>query len=207
MGVHPGYSLTVDISVRSKGYDFYFSYALRKKTMEIASMLIATWIYDFNDYRQMYDLTEQDLQKSIVDFAQGVGCFNAQATKRGVRVTSVDQTYGMSEKEMRVHAQTYLQKVIAELRRMPERVKDTSGEKLQAIANCWRNTEEIFLKDYAIGKKQNRYQSVQSLPLPYQAHQFDLALCTDFIFHHLLESEAIYVIIKELSRVAGEVRI
>lgn len=43
--------------------------------------------------------------------------------------------------------------------------------------------------------------------LPYAAHQFDLALCTDFIFHHGLSSDDIASTVKELCRIASEVRL
>lgn len=50
--------------------------------------------------------------------------------------------------------------------------------------------------------------TVSQLPhLPYKTHQFDLVLCTDFIFHHALSHEKITEIVKELCRVAEEVRI
>lgn len=42
---------------------------------------------------------------------------------------------------------------------------------------------------------------------PYKTHQFDLALCTDFIFYHSHSSEEIAVLVEELCRVASEVRI
>lgn len=43
--------------------------------------------------------------------------------------------------------------------------------------------------------------------LPYITHQFELALCTDFIFYHSHTGEEIAIIVKELCRVASEVRI
>lgn len=43
--------------------------------------------------------------------------------------------------------------------------------------------------------------------LPYKTHQFDLALCTDFIFDHSHSTQEIEVIVNELCRIALEVRI
>ena len=49
---------------------------------------------------------------------------------------------------------------------------------------------------------------VTALPtLPYQAHQFDLALCPDVIFDQAHETAAMTASIRELCRVAFEVRI
>ncbi|EKD77859.1 MAG: putative cytosolic protein [uncultured bacterium] len=51
-------------------------------------------------------------------------------------------------------------------------------------------------------------QNAAQLPrLPYATNQFDLALCTDFIFHHGLPSEDIASTVKELCRIASEVRL
>jgi len=43
--------------------------------------------------------------------------------------------------------------------------------------------------------------------LPYKTHEFNLALCTDFIFHHDLSAEKMNAILKELCRIAEAVRI
>lgn len=59
-------------------------------------------------------------------------------------------------------------------------------------------------------KRGVRVISADSSQLPhfsYKTHQFDLALCTDFIFYHSHSSEEIAVIVEELCRVASEVRI
>ncbi|HLB56942.1 MAG TPA: hypothetical protein VJK30_06415 [Coxiellaceae bacterium] len=41
----------------------------------------------------------------------------------------------------------------------------------------------------------------------YKAHQFDLALCTDFIFYHSHSTKEIAELVEELCRIASEVRI
>jgi len=48
---------------------------------------------------------------------------------------------------------------------------------------------------------------MQSTQFIYPTHQFDLAFCTDFIFHHALSREHVGVVLQELCRVAEEVRI
>lgn len=53
-------------------------------------------------------------------------------------------------------------------------------------------------------------QSANPHELPdfrYKTHEFDLALCTDFIFHHALSQHAIETAVIALCRVASEVRI
>ncbi|OGT43691.1 MAG: hypothetical protein A3F13_07015 [Gammaproteobacteria bacterium RIFCSPHIGHO2_12_FULL_40_19] len=175
--------------------------------MEIASSVTASWVYDFSDYQQMYDLDERDLKKSIFDFSAGIASFNAEATKRGMRVISADAAYALSEAKMRLHAEQFLQETVSLLKANPNRLKDSSDAMLHHVIDLWQKTEKIFLQDYATGKAQNRYQALELPRLPYVTHQFDLTLCTDFIFHHSLSTEEIAVIVKELCRVSEEVRL
>lgn len=175
--------------------------------MEIASGVTASWVYDFSDYQQMYDLNELDLKKSMLDFSAGIASFNAEATKRGMHVISCDASYALSEDKMQLHAQQFLKDTVSHLKKNPNRLKDPSGAMLHRVIDLWEKTEKVFLQDYASGKAQNRYQPLQLPRLPYATHQFGLALCTDFIFHHLLSIEEIMIIVQELCRVAEEVRL
>jgi hypothetical protein len=51
-------------------------------------------------------------------------------------------------------------------------------------------------------------KNIAELPkLPYGNNAFDLALCTDLIFYHHMSNEEMLSIIRELARVAAEVRI
>lgn len=175
--------------------------------MEIASSVRASWVYDFSDYQQMYDLSERDLTQSILDFSAGIASFNAEATKRGIRVISCDATYALSEDKMHPSAQHFLQETVSYLKANPNRLKESSTTTVNRVIDLWEKTEKTFLQDYALGKAQNRYQSLQLPRLPYATNQFDLTLCTDFIFHHSLSSDEIGIIVKELCRVSEEVRI
>lgn len=175
--------------------------------MEIATVSAASWIYDFSDYQQMYDLTKGDLTKSIFDFSAGIASFNAEATQRGMSVISMDLMYAASEKEMHEQAKAFLQQVISQLKETPERLNKPSETAVNEVIHLWEKTEKLFLADYALGRSQLRYQPINLPQLPYPAHQFDLALCTDFIFHHALSREAVSAVLQELCRVAEEVRI
>lgn len=175
--------------------------------MEIAQGVTASWIYDFSDYEQMYDLTERDFQLRILDFSAGIASFNAEAKKRGLHVVSCDTSYALSAEKMQLHAKQFLQDVVAHLKNHPSRLRASSADNVRHVADIWTKTETLFLADYEQGKVENRYQSIQLPRLPFATHQFDLALCTDFIFHHLLSTKDIAIIVEELCRVSEEVRI
>ena len=40
------------------------------------NFLVKNWVYNFTDYRQIFALTEQDLQKTVVDFPGGISSVN-----------------------------------------------------------------------------------------------------------------------------------
>jgi hypothetical protein len=66
-----------------------------------------------------------------------------------------------------------------------------------------------FLKDLPLGIQQKRYITSELLVLPFDIKQFDLALCSHFLFLYsdLLSLDFHLASIQELCRVADEVRI
>ncbi len=51
------------------------------------------WGRNYKEYIDMFALTEEDMKSKIVGFGDGPASFNAEATKRGYKVVSVDPVY------------------------------------------------------------------------------------------------------------------
>jgi ubiquinone/menaquinone biosynthesis C-methylase UbiE len=68
---------------------------------------------------------------------------------------------------------------------------------------------EIFLEDYDRGKAQQRYRSAELPSLPFEKDEFDLALCSHFLFLYTDNLSLKFHIdaVIEMCRVAKEVRI
>jgi len=68
---------------------------------------------------------------------------------------------------------------------------------------------ESFLADYDAGKEQARYVTAQLPSLPFEDHAFEIAVCSHFLFLYSEQLGAPFheAAIKELCRVAREVRI
>ena len=66
-----------------------------------------------------------------------------------------------------------------------------------------------FLADFEIGKKENKYIAGELPKLKFKNQQFDLALCSHFLFLYSKQFSLNFHVnsIKELCRVAKEVRI
>jgi SAM-dependent methyltransferase len=68
---------------------------------------------------------------------------------------------------------------------------------------------EIFLADYDIGRTQGRYVDERLPELPFATGQFDLAVCSHFLFlyRHELSLDFHLAAVNEMCRVAKEARI
>ena len=167
------------------------------------------WGRSFVEYQAMFNLTELDLQKNILGCGDGPAAFNKELTKLGGSITSIDPIYQFSRTELK------------------QRIADVYDEVLKQVATnhadfVWKNIKSLdelgqirmqamndFLADYELGKQQDRYLS-DSLPkLDFDDQQFDLALCSHFLFLYSdhFSSEHHIQSILELCRVAKEVRI
>jgi hypothetical protein len=70
---------------------------------------VVPWGRSFDEYRRMFTLTDLDLGLKIVGCRDGPSSFNAKATRRGTRVTSVDPIYRWDVAQIRtgiLHAPT-----------------------------------------------------------------------------------------------------
>lgn len=67
----------------------------------------------------------------------------------------------------------------------------------------------MFLQDYATGKQEGRYVAVELPNLDFEDHEYDLALCSHFLFLYSEQCDLAFHLasIKEMLRVSKEVRI
>ena len=61
---------------------------------------VVPWGRSFDEYRRMFDLTVEDLGRTILGCGDGPACFNAEATRRGGRVVSCDPVYGFEKNQI-----------------------------------------------------------------------------------------------------------
>jgi hypothetical protein len=54
---------------------------------------VVPWGRSFEEYRRRFALNEADLQVRILGCADGPASFNAESTRRGTRVISIDPLY------------------------------------------------------------------------------------------------------------------
>jgi len=170
---------------------------------------IVPWGRSLHEYTSMFSLNESDLKKKILGCGDGPACFNAEVTKKGGDIVSVDPVYQFSAKQIRSRIDKVYPHIMTEMKKNHDDFiwKDISSvDDLGKIRMTSMNT---FLNDYVDGKKDGRYLSASLPNLPFESYAFDLALCSHYLFlysEHVDEDQHIASMI-ELCRVAKEVRV
>jgi len=169
---------------------------------------VCGWVYGLMDYYQMFDLTEKDLTKSILDFPGGISSFNAELFKQGKIIVSGDVSYELPIDDMSWQADN----VFAKNKELFEQYAAKGGveceSSLIAIFNQWLLSKQLFLADYPLGVEQNRYRSFTMPALPFSDDEFELVLCSDFLAVTESASGVTSMqLIEELCRVGEEVRL
>jgi hypothetical protein len=154
-------------------------------------------IYNLDDYRQIFALSEPDLQKKILEYPAGISSVNAELYALGHLIISGDPAYSLSPKEMRDYASKILRENIA--------ATDKSCQ--SALIAQWEQSLELFLSDYETGKKQGRYRAMDLPPFSNVEETYELLLCTDFLFNPPVSSGTAQELMNELCKLAAEVRI
>lgn len=162
-----------------------------------------------DEYQKMFNLTATDLARPILGVGDGPASFNAEGTKRGSTITSIDPIYEFTGGEIQARFAAVVDDIIAQVEATPDNwVWDYHG----SPAGLRANREKVlaaFLEDYENGKQEGRYLTAQLPVLPFESKQFSLALCSHFLFLYSDHFDLEFHIqsIQEILRVADEVRI
>lgn len=162
-----------------------------------------------DEYRHMFALTGKDLDKEILGVGDGPASFNAEMSRLGKHVISVDPLYAFSGRDIERQFHAVVDDVIAQVKttpddwvwdyhRSPEHLREN---RVTVLAN--------FLSDYAAGKQEGRYVVGELPGLLFEDDRFDLALCSHFLFLYSEQFPYDFHLasVREILRVAHEVRI
>lgn len=162
-----------------------------------------------DEYRLMFNLTPSDLQKSILGIADGPASFNAEGTRLGYRITSVDPLYQFSALQIQARFDAVVDNIIDQIHNTPN---DWVWSYHRSPEDLRRNREtamQLFCQDYETGKQENRYQIGELPVLETLDSTFDLGLCSHFLFLYSDHFDQDFHIrsVLELLRLCSEVRI
>jgi hypothetical protein len=162
-----------------------------------------------DEYIQMFNLTDRDLQTTILSVGDGPASFNAEATQRGYRIKSIDPLYIFTADQIRDRFYAVVDDIISQIEQTPaDWVWTYHRSPLDLRKNRERVTQR-FCEDYENGKAQGRYEFGELPHLKYQDHEYDLGLSSHFLFLYSeqLDQTFHWNSICEMLRVCQEVRI
>jgi len=170
---------------------------------------IVPWGRSFEEYREIFSLTDNDLKKSILGCSDGPASFNAELTQRGGKIISVDPIYEFTAEELQSRIAEVYKEVMPQAEKNKEMYTWKNIPSVAALGKVRIAAMNKFIVNFEAGKSAGRYVQ-ESLPkLSFKNNQFDLALCSHYLFlysEHVSLNQHIQSI-KELCRVASEVRI
>nr|WP_321351002.1 hypothetical protein [uncultured Methanoregula sp.] len=169
---------------------------------------VVPWGRSFEEYISMFSLTEEDLRSSILGCGDGPAGFNARMNGMGHRVVSCDPLYQLPYNQIDRAILAARDEVMQQVR---ENLQNFTWKTLRSPAEL----EEVrmkamreFLADFTGGLTEGRYLPAMLPELPFRNRQFDLCLCSHFLFlYNSLGPDFHIRSIREMARVACEVRI
>ena len=157
----------------------------------------------------MFALTPVDLSGRILDCAAGPASFNAEFTSEGHEVISCDPLYSLTADEIRSRIDATRSTVVGNARTAHNEFVWRDFASPEHLDEVRMAAMQRFLADLPEGLRDGRYL-VQALPhLDFRGDEFDLALCSHFLFTYSdqLSTDFHSSAIQEMCRVAGEARV
>ena len=170
---------------------------------------VVPWGRSYDEYCRMFALGEADLRLKILGCGDGPAGFNAEATRRGLRVVSCDPLYRCSTADIRERILQTYDEVLDQTRRNTHEFIWTDITSVDELGRLRMSAMNEFLADFERGKADGRYVDAELPTLPFADTAFDLVLCSHFLFLYTTQLGEVFHrdSIRELCRVAREVRV
>ena len=170
---------------------------------------IVPWGRSFLEYVAMFALSDDDLAKPILGCADGPANFNAELTKQGGTIVSVDPLYAYDADDIRRRIDETFDQVIQETRMNMNEFVWGHIRSLDELGEVRMKAMGDFLLDYPRGKLEGRYLAQSAPMLSFPDNSFGLAVVSHFLFLYSDHLDLKFHIdaITELCRVCEETRV
>ena len=172
------------------------------------------WGRGFDEYRRMFDLDGRPFggagaRPRVLDVGGGPASFPAEDHGLGWQALACDPLYALEGAEIAGRVEAARQEVMDLVRRERARFVWTAIESPEALERQRLAALARFLEDYDAGRAAGRYRAEALPALPFAEGAFDLALCSHLLFLYADSLDAGFhrAAIREMARVAAEVRI
>ena len=170
---------------------------------------IVPWGRNLKEYREMFNLSDNELDKNIISFGDGPASFNSELNNIGKKCISVDLIYQFSEIELKERFEVVKHQVMKQVRNNIDNFTWKNIKTPDELENLRINSMSDFLEDFSKGKKEKRY-IYHSLPdkLNFKEQTFDLGLSSHFLLlYPKLGIDFHIKSISEMLRLCKEIRI
>lgn len=170
---------------------------------------IVPWGRNMAEYKAMFSLNKVDFEGSILGCGDGPASFNAEATRAGCQVTSIDPIYAFDRLAIQKRIAEVRPTIMDQLRQKPDDFVWTSIDSPDQLETIRLAAMAEFLDDFDKGLAEGRYLPGSAPDLPFDDAAFDLALCSHFLFLYSQQfgyNEHLQTV-RSLARVAKEVRL
>ncbi len=170
---------------------------------------VVPWGRYFDEYVKMFNLTSGDRKLNIVDCGGGPSSFNVEMTQFGGKVISCDPIYQFTVEEIQNRIQETYPKIIAAQKETLNNFVWSDIASPDELGKVRMAAMSKFIADFPQGISQKRYVKSELPNLPFTDGEFDLALCSHFLFTYsnILSADFHVDSIIEMRRVASEVRV
>ena len=177
--------------------------------MEFRYQDIVPWGRSFDEYLDMFNLSEDNLARDIVGVGDGPASFNFWMHQRGTPIVSVDPIYRYAEVELHQRIQETYDDVIAQAHQNRDKFVWTHISSVDELAEIRMQAMEAFCGDFETGKQQGRYIDASLPNLPFPDGHFDLVLSAHLLFFYSANKDLAFHLdaVRELLRIGSEVRI
>ncbi|MGN0613230.1 MAG: SAM-dependent methyltransferase [Porcipelethomonas sp.] len=170
---------------------------------------VVPWGRNMAEYKMMFRLTEEDMQKKIAGFGDGPASFNCEAAGQGHSVTSFDPIYQFSKEDLEKRIEKVRVTVMQQMRENTENYIWTKIRNPDELEQIRMSAMKLFLEDYEQGLSEKRY-IYHELPdrLPWGDNSFDIGLSSHFLLMYTALGYDFHIrAITEMLRVCKEIRI
>ena len=175
--------------------------------MDLAN--VVPWGRSFEEYQTMFELSDDDLNTRILGCGDGPASFNAEATERGYQIISCGPVYQFKAEEIRRRIDDVYPEIMTKMQQGAGDYIWHSLGGVEQLGEARMKAMSRFLSDFDAGCRQGRYVSASLPTLPFADSEFDLALCSHYLFLYSdhVDGAAHLASMRELCRVASEVRV
>jgi len=177
--------------------------------MSVQLSTAVPWGRSFEEYVAMFALREADLNKRILACADGPASFNAVMRRLGRRVVSTDPLYVYAAADIRARIED-AKDVIAENTRLnADAYVWDAITPVDSLVETRMNSMTAFLGDYEFGRSEKRYLPHELPDLPFVDAEFDIVLCSHFLFTYSEQYSLEFhlLCLNEMVRVGREARV